>query len=113
MWSETNRSHFMLIRIRPKGKRGFVIPIPLLVLDITLEAVADLAWLADLFLPLWRKKLENRIGIGSRNRNWANRVSLSTALTLCLGIIDELRKYGRWRMVEVVDGETCVYIDLY
>ncbi|MHB9096125.1 MAG: hypothetical protein ACYC21_15795 [Eubacteriales bacterium] len=103
MWS--NRpSLFLLVRISFGGSRSLVIPIPLFVVDITLDAMADLTLVADLFAPLWRRGLKySRFRISS----------LAALLGVCTEFFNELRKYGRWRMVEVAADKVRVYVDFY
>lgn len=103
MWS--NRpSLFLLVRISFGGTRSLVIPIPLFVVDITLDAVADLALVADLFAPLWRRGLKH---------SWFRMPSLAALLGVCAEFFNELRRYGRWRMVEVETDKVRVYVDFY
>lgn len=91
-----------------------VIPIPLFVLDIIIDSVSDLATFADLFAPLWRRKLEKHI-CSSRWRpaKTASKISFKVLVGICAEYFKELRKLGRWRMVEVVTDEISVYLDFY
>lgn len=95
MWSK-KRSSFLLIRCSPGGIKSFTIPIPLWVIDTTLEAVADLAMVGDLFLRMGGKRL---------NLNFFVRMSIE--------LINELRRYGRWQMMRVETEKAKVYIDFW
>ncbi|MCG9967369.1 DUF4397 domain-containing protein [Pelotomaculum terephthalicicum JT] len=65
MWtSMPRRSYFVFVRIRKNG-RGFTIPIFLPVLDVTLEAVADLAWLWEKTAGIFRGKVLSKADIMS------------------------------------------------
>lgn len=102
----------MLVKVKLQRKMGFVIPIPLFVLDIIVDAIADLAWLGDLSRPLGLNKFQkhlNKYGWGHIGKQ----ISLVQIIYIFQELIFEFRKYGRWRMVEVKTEEVQVYIDLY
>lgn len=105
MWTRNNgyRSFFMMVRIR--AGKGFLIPIPipLFLLDQTLDAVEDLAWLAEKFVIPGVVRSGNRQDQNSKSfRHWMDHPgSPSEVVKLCRRIIEELRRYGKWRMVEV------------
>ena len=94
----------MLIRVKV-GSRGLNIniPISLFVLDQTFDALEDLLWVWEklFFNRMARKHLRNH----AHSKNFIKRMKFegapSQVLGLCREIIDELRSYGRWRMVEV------------
>lgn len=94
----------MMIRVKP-GSEGINIniPISLLVLDQTFDALEDLVW-------LWEKLFSNSMSRthwhdNDRFAQLLTKMNLAGApsqlLGLCREVIDELRSYGRWRMVEV------------
>lgn len=108
MWSK-RQSQFMLIGVSRGGFRRLVIPVPLFVLDLTLAAFSDLACLFDLLVP---KRLRG-IRCNDLNESGAGRISVKPILTVCLQLFREMRKYGRFRLVEVRAGKNRVCIDLY
>ena len=113
MWNN-HYSRLILIRISFGGWRRLVIPIPLFVLDIIISSVSDLATFADLFAPLWRRRLEKHIRCSRGGASKAAaKVSLSELVRIFAEFFKELRKLGRWRMVEVATDEICVYLDFY
>lgn len=108
------KSRLILVRVSIGGWRRLVMPIPLYALDIVISSAKDLATFADLVTPFWRHKLEKRV-CSSR---WGAAKGLSKiSLEMLVGIIAEfsreLRKQGRWRMVEVVTDDVSVYVDFY
>lgn len=113
MWNN-RRSQFMLVRISFGGVRRLVIPIPLFVLDMTLYAIADLAWLAELSAPLWKPKLKKFLYHPQCGKATAvSLISPRLISEMVIRFFDELRKYGRWRMAEVKTDKVCVYLDFY
>jgi hypothetical protein len=86
-----------------------MIPIPLFILDLTLTAFSDLVCLGDSVVPKWKCKAGwfNR---SSSEKGW---ISISALFKLGLQLFRELRKHGRWRMVEVQSGRVRVFVDLY
>lgn len=88
-------SHFLLVRIKQEGKLSIIIPLPLLILIAPLRAAAGLIWTAEMLFPAISKK------------------KISTMLCMFSDLLQELRTYGKWRMVEVVDNKNQVYVDFY
>ncbi|MGE5582455.1 MAG: hypothetical protein ACM3X9_07935 [Bacillota bacterium] len=112
------RSLFMLVRVR-SGRVRLSIPIPLFLLDQTLDAVASLVWLGEKFCPRWTEKLhlvsqsDWLAKSGRSNPPDSSPMRLAKLPRACRGLIDELRRFGRWRMVEVEHGNERVYIDFF
>jgi len=106
MSNSPHRSLFLLVRVKPKGKMRIVVPVPLYILDATLAAISDLLWLPDLLFPVWRKSLAGKIKLPPG-------LTPGKAWNLIVELIDEVRKYGRWRMVEVENEDARIYIDFY
>lgn len=92
----------MLIKVKV-GSRGFNIniPISLFVLDQTFDALEDLLWVWEKFFlnRFARKNIRSHVHAGNFLKNFDSRPS--QVLGLCRELVDELRRYGRWRMVEV------------
>ena len=108
MWNKL-QSQLLLVRISRDGFRRIVIPVPLYVLDLTLAAFRDLASLLDLIAPKWIRGLK-RLNFG---RTGAGRVSAESMLTGCLQLFREMRKHGRFRLVEVQSARISIFIDFY
>jgi hypothetical protein len=122
MWTKQQtgyHSFLMLVRIGFESGFTIPIPIPLFLLDQTLDAVEDLAWLAEKLFLRWAVPTPDRdCNSPHHTRNWTNFAGAPTkALRLCREIIRELRRYGKWRMVEVEardpkhHGRVRVYVD--
>jgi len=133
--SSKRQSQFLLIRVSQGGFRRFALPVPLYVLDLTLDAFSDLAALADTLAPgrLGALKRADLGGLGgpgggsvagslingggnadggSAGRR-GRRLSVERVLALVLALFRELRRHGRLRVVEVQAGKVRVSIDLY
>lgn len=104
MSTKERPSFFILVRVKTPSL-GFTIPIPIYVFIITLEAFRELGWLAG-------KIARGRPGA----RQGAVRQYLpyvKEALPLLKELLLELRRYGKWRMVEVEAGETRVSVEFF
>ncbi len=122
MWNKpifSYRSFFMVVRLGFGSGITIPIPIPLFLLDQTLDAVEDLAWLAEKLFLRWTVLLSDKDCYSRYHaRRWSHFAGAPTqALRLCREIIRELRRYGKWRMVEVETddpkhhGRVRVYVD--
>ncbi|OAT87121.1 hypothetical protein A6M21_02210 [Desulfotomaculum copahuensis] len=98
----------MLIGVSRGGFHRLVIPVPLFVLDLTLAAFSDLARLFDLLATRRLRGMRN-----DRGESGAGRISVESMLTVCLQLFREMRKYGRFRLVEVRAGKNRVSVELY
>lgn len=107
--SNNRPSQLLLVRLSLGGWRRLVIPVPIFVLDLTLDAFADLAAIIDSLAPGWLSRMK-RYGLSKVD---TGQVSVEGMLQLTLQLFRELRKYGRWRMVEVQAGKVRVFIDFY
>ena len=102
MWTKSAgyRSFFLLIRLRIGNGFLIPIPIPLFLLDQTLDIIEDLAWLAEKFTPA--RSVRWRESGGRQNAPWVWWSGSPTlAVKLCREMVNELRRYGKWRMMEV------------
>lgn len=108
MWSN-RQSQLLLIRISLGGLRRLVIPVPLYVLDLTLAAFSDLARLLDMLAPNWVRRVKRFNFDGSGT----GRISAESFLAACLQLFREMRKHGRFLLVEVQSGRIRVSIDFY
>lgn len=103
------RSQLLLVRVKPVGKIRLVIPIPFFLLDIYARALADLLLLGQLVLPFGLQSLQRHI----EKHTWGKEIKISLVGDMIGELVLELRKIGRWRMVEVKTHDIEVYIDLY
>ncbi len=93
MLTKGRRSFFMIVSSSLNGKRRLFIPIPLFVVDVTIRSAADFIW-------FW----EQLFG--------SFRLHSSYFYQLIL-LIQELRKYGRYRMIEIEIDNIKVLVDFY
>ncbi|BBB93446.1 MAG TPA: hypothetical protein PKA28_17830 [Methylomusa anaerophila] len=108
MWSK-RQSQLLLVKVSPGGLRPLVIPVPLFVLDLALDAFADLACLFDAFAPK-RLRGVSRFNLAGCCTGPA---SMERMLAVCLQLFRETRQYGRFRLAEVQSGNIRVFIDFY
>lgn len=103
MWTKSAgyRSFFLMVRLRIGEGFLIPIPIPLFLLNQTLDIIEDLAWLAEKCMGTSRFTRPCDSDINGC-RSWTQLAgSPTTAVKLCREMIAELRRYGNWRMVEV------------
>jgi len=102
----TKRSNFLLVQIKTGQGPGWVIPLPLTVLDVTLASLHDcLAFWGDLFPNLISSKLGRD---GTKNKP-----KPAELLALLIKLINEIRSYGSYELVRVEDEENRISIRLY
>jgi hypothetical protein len=94
MLSRVKRSRLMLIRIK-NGRFGFVLPLPLFILEDVVDACSDLIYVVE------------KVASNSR------KLSLGTIIELSKQTIEELVIYGRWKMVDIEAKEVKVSIEFY
>lgn len=97
------RSAFMIIDINdPDSRKAFKIPIPIFVLGNSLEAAADLIYLAGLLMPRTAKKLLNIRGL-----------EITSLVEAAFATIEGVRECGSFVLVEVQEAKgTAVRIRL-
>ncbi len=102
-----HHSFFLLVRVRSL-KANFCFPIPLYLISLTLELIADFLWVIERLCP-------SCIDRNFSRHHKAAKIKPSQILKMLQALIYELRHYGRWRMVEVkVPKEnTQVYLDFF
>ena len=103
-------SLWMLIRVRTDRMR-LTFPLPLFVFDQALVALEDLGWLADRLFPGLAREW-----LGRHPRPLPDHFELRPLIRMSRDLLNELRRYGAWRMVEVDvappgSPEVRVYID--
>jgi hypothetical protein len=112
MWNSKSRhgykSLFLLVRVRSGGFR-ITLPLALFLIDETLEMIAGMLWLVEKFAPVriggeysccgseWRRpKIQKFKEQGLLPHE---------ILELCRELLDELRRHGRYSLVEAEVGE--------
>jgi len=110
MWTR-RRSQLVIIRIHLKRGLKLTIPVPLYILDILLRALNDLLLLASAFMPLAKKSA--RQDGACHSPSWRRGIAFVMAGDLTEELLWELRKRGRWRLVEAAAGDCAVSIDFY
>ncbi|NBJ16897.1 MAG: hypothetical protein FNP40_15335 [Dehalobacter sp. 4CP] len=119
MWTKRPRKAFLIVvSIRNKNRRKWLIPIPVWVVEDTFEAVQDIAWVGERILKLSGKHDENKQAdrdkrADSQWRQYIIGMPVSAVLQAVSGIIRELRTCGRFRMIEVEDKAIQIYVDLF
>jgi len=111
MWNSKHglgyKSLFLLVRVR-SGRFRFTLPLALFLIDETLEIFTDLLWLVGKLIPVRiggeysycgseRKKLK---GKNFREQGF----SPHEIIDLCRELLGELRRHGRYSLVEVKTG---------
>jgi len=91
MWNNRS-SYFLLVQIRHR-RINLTLPLPLFALKDLLVTFNDLGLLWSNLFP--RQKLPALI------------------TTLCLELLQELRRFGRWQFAEISDGENQISIKFY
>lgn len=84
------------------------LPLALFLIDETFDIIGDMLWIAEKFIP--KRVYEQYLDAGfddDRNGNpTADKVPpLRQILELCREMINELRRYGRYSLVEVEVGK--------
>lgn len=83
------------------------LPLALFLIDESFDIIGDMLWIAEKFIP---KRVYNRyLDAGFGDRNWnptADEVPpFRQILELCREMINQLRRYGRYSLVEVEVGK--------
>lgn len=100
----------MLVRIRT-GKIRLIIPMPLFLAEQTLEAAGELVRLAERLLPTLFVRIKNNPKMAGFRH-----VSPGRLIELSGQFFEEMRRCGRWRMVEIEAGkqhDLRIYVDFY
>lgn len=107
MWTETGLSRLLLVKIRIHNKMKFTLPISFAVLDDILDAFGDWLWLLNKLFPQWKNK-----GTGYLPHPWTPE-TIFHACKLPGELIHELRKHGRWKLVEVDTNDVYVSVEFF
>jgi hypothetical protein len=112
MWNNKSwrnyRSLFLLVRVR-SGRFWFTLPLALFLIDETLEIFAGMLWLAEKFTPV---KFSGRYSESDFERHRPQfkkfkqqGFSPRKIMELCRELLSELRRHGRYPLVEVETGQ--------
>lgn len=103
-----HRNFLLIVRVRQGGRRNLTIPVSLWALEESFEAISNLAWLGERIV-----RYASRPRQGHKWSAYIRQMPVSAAIEQVGEILRDLRKLGRFRLVEVEDRNTRVYIDLY
>lgn len=100
MWNN-KLVHFLMVKITLDNKMKIPIPMPLILMDVFLNALEDLAFLADLMMqPAVRK----------RNR-WIPDKSFEALVRQLHQTYYEMRKFGKWQLFDVKAGKVRISVE--
>jgi hypothetical protein len=111
-----SKSNFLLIRIkiRKKKKWGFMFPIPLFIISELIDAIEDLSlFFGNIILPFNKKKDEHQIRQCIQDKASLRYNNLKELTTMFSLFWDDLRSYGKWKMVDIDTGDIFVSIEFY
>ena len=112
MWINRFKGLFLVVRLKKPGRRGFDIPVPFFVFEQTLDALGDLCWVADkLFLKYVKGVCAGLPEHKRRYKPLKNDVSFFATVSLLGDLFHELRKHGKWKLVEVEADELYLSVD--
>lgn len=109
----TRPSLFLVVRIKREGRLGIVIPVPVWILEELFNTLADLVWLGEVTFGRFGKTY---IRDQNAKHSFVRSLTLhspSQALEILREVVAELRKHGRFSMVEVDDGKNKIYVDVF
>jgi hypothetical protein len=113
MWNSKSslgfyRSLFLLVRVR-SGRFRLTLPLALFLLDETFEILADMVWLVEKFVPARFYKEFPYSGCDWKVTEFKMSMEQGTSphqiLELCRELLNELRRHGRYSLVEVEVGK--------
>jgi len=117
LWTKQPRKAFLIVvSIRNKNHRKWLIPIPVWVVEDTFEAIQDIAWVWERIMKLKGRRDEERHTAGEKRTDdkWRKTIAempVSSVLQTVMDIIRELRIHGRFTMVEIEDKAIQIYVD--
>ena len=114
MLTDPGLSRFLLVKIKIPNKFKFTIPIAFIVFDDLLDVLEDWMWLFEMLVPHWKIKANNFLQNHSHTKHISWSVEIITSLCkLPGGLLYELRKYGKWKLVEVDTSDAYVSVEFY
>ena len=99
MWTKLRQSHFLLIKIKAKGHFKLTLPVSLWTVDQLVESLTDLICFFEDILP--RSAMLIPWKSWDKSNNSSQRIKISKILIMVREILNELRSYGNWRIVEI------------
>jgi hypothetical protein len=112
MWIKPSCITFLLIRFRIKEYPGFVIPISLHTFEELIEAAKDLFWLIERLFPLRQKPYAQLWNNCQESHLFKYHFSFTSFLSQCGVFLDEIKKYGKWKVMEIDTDEIFISIDV-
>lgn len=98
-----------MVRVQLKGHRGFVIPVPLSVVDEFFEALEDLAWVGEIVLKFVPVPREDSARI---DLSWIKKISPRRIISGSHTLITDLKRHRGLDVVEVETGDVRVKVHL-
>ena len=112
MWTKSQLSRIMLVRVKHKSSWTLSIPMSFMVFDELMDAFEDCVWLSEGLFPRWKqKKLYWKGKI--MNYTPAEAVSVGVLIRLSRELLYELRKYKRWKLAEVDVEDVHVTVEFF
>ncbi len=118
LWTKRPRKAFLLLVSIQNKDRRIWIPIPVWVIEDTIDALQDIACVGEWILKLLGRNRENKRADGYKRtagpwRQYIEGMPVSSALQAVNGVIRELRLQGRFRMIEVENEAIQIVVDLF
>lgn len=107
MWSKS--AQFLMVRVKVKNHWGFIIPLPLWVVDEFFEAVTDLAWVGEVALKLVPLPQDEN---ARRQILFVKGISPSGLIEVFHSLIKELRGHKGLDVVDVHTGDVRLKVHL-
>lgn len=111
LWTKPRRAYIMLVIINFKPGRKWIIPVPIWVIEETIQAVYDIVRILERILRAAGRPQDKKVN--NRWREYIAGMPVSSVLKVGSRIIRDLRKQGRFRLVEIEDSDRQVYVDLF
>ncbi len=94
MLINAQQSMFMIVKIKRENRNMIFIPIPIYIFVELVDAIEDLTWLINKFLP---KSYDGIYHISN----------------LLCETLYEIRKHGQWTMAEIDVEDYCIQLEFY
>ena len=107
MWNKS--AMVLMVRVKVKGHWGFIIPMPLWVVDQFFEAVKDLVSVGEMGLKLVPLPQEEN---ARKHLRFVKAISLSGLIAVSHSVIKELRGHKGLDVVDVETGDVQVKVQL-
>ena len=107
MWSKT--AIFLMVRVKVQRHWGFMLPVPLRVVDELFEALTDLAWVGEMALkciPVPREESARK------HLLWVKALFPSGIISASHSVMKDLRRHKGLEIVDVETGDIRVKVHL-